>query len=120
MLKDTEVLKLYLFPIWSEWDSHRFDGFCKMRNLIQGDFGGIWMGCHRTDRIQYLDYVLGQLDRGLGYLKQHNPNLNEGSLQAMKYQYQKLRDIAGDECRGDWSYVELNGASLCTDLDGRA
>lgn len=91
-LKDIEILKSYLLIAWSEWDSLRFDSFCKMRTSIREDFCGIGMGQHRADLVQHLDHVLGQLDRGLEYLKQHNPILNEGFLQAMRYQYRKLRE----------------------------
>jgi len=91
-LKDIEILKSYLLVVWSEWDSLRFDSFCKMRASIREDFGGVGMGRHRVDLVQHLDHVLGQLERGLEYLKRHNPNLNEGFMQAMKYQYRKLRE----------------------------
>ena len=60
---DIEVLKSYLFAVWSEWDwlsNYCFDEMCI---LIRDDFGGIEMGHHRTDLIQRLDDVLGQLDR---------------------------------------------------------
>ena len=49
------------------------------------------MGHHRADLIQQQDHVLSQLDRGLEYFKQHNPELGEGGLWARKYQYQILR-----------------------------
>ena len=91
-LKDVEILKSYLLIIWSEWDSLLFDSFCKMRTAIREDFGGVGMGHHRADLGRHLDHVLGQVDRGLGYLEQHNPNLNEGFLQAMKYQYRTFRE----------------------------
>ena len=46
------------------------------------------MGQHRADPVRHLDHVLG----GLKYLGLHNPNLNEGFLQATRYQYRKLRE----------------------------
>ena len=91
MLKDAEILKLYLFLVCSEWDSYQFNSFRKMRTSIQGDFSGVGMGRHWAGLVQFLDYALGQLDRWLGYLKQHDPDLDEGSLQAMKYPHKKLR-----------------------------
>ena len=67
-------------------------GFCIMRISIQEDFGGIWMGHHRADLIHHLDHVLGQLDRGLEYLKKSDPKLNEGDLQRRKDRYRILRE----------------------------
>ena len=91
MLNDAEILTLYLFLVWPEWDSYQFNSFCKMRTSIQGDFSGVGMSRHWADLMQCLDYALGQLDRWLGYPKQHDPDLDEGSLQTMKYPPKKLR-----------------------------
>jgi len=91
-LKDIEVLKSYLLLVWSEWDI-LYDVFWEMRALIQEDFCGIGMGCHRADLIQRLDDVLWQLDQILEYLKQDDPGFDEHSLQSMMRQYQKLREI---------------------------
>ena len=92
-LKDIKVLKSYFLLVWSEWDRLYYAGLDEMCTSILEDFGGIWMGQHRTDLIQRLDHVLGQLDRGLEYLTQHNPDITEENLQRRKDQYQKLRDI---------------------------
>ena len=67
-------------------------GFDEMRISIQEDFGGIEMGHHRTDLIRRLDHVLKRLDRGLGYLRQHNPEFGQLHLWRMEYVYQKLRE----------------------------
>lgn len=85
--RDIEILTSYLLIDWSESDS-----FCKMRTSILEDFRGLGMCRHRADLVQHLDHVLGQLDRGLEYLKLHNPDLDEGFLQAMIYQHRKLRE----------------------------
>ena len=90
-LKDIEVLKSYFLLVWSEWDYLYNDCFDKMRTSILEDFSGVGMGCHRADLIQRLDHVLEQLDRGLEYLTQHNPDFTEGRMRRMKNQYQKLR-----------------------------
>jgi len=66
-------------------------GFDEMRNSIQEDFGGIEMGRHRVDLIVRLSHVLERLNRGLGYLRQHNPWLNERHLREMKNTYRVLR-----------------------------
>ena len=90
--KDTEVLKSYLIPVWSEWDSLTSNGFDETCTLIEEDFGKVGMEDHRTDLIRHLDHVLGQLDRGLEYLKQHNPEFDEDRLQRAKDRHRKLRD----------------------------
>ena len=64
-----------------------------MRTSILEDFSGTGMGQHRTDLIQRLDRVLGQLDCGLEYLTQHNPDFTEDDLQKSKGRYRKLREI---------------------------
>ena len=92
-LNDTEIFKSYLLLLWSEWNPLQVDGFNKMCALVREDFGGVGMGHHRADLIQQLDHTLGQLDRGLEYLKQHNPNLNDYHILDMRDQYEKLKDI---------------------------
>ena len=87
-LKDIEILTSYLLLVWSEWDTP--DGFDEMCTSIREDFCGIGMGHHRADLIRRLDHVLGQLDRGLEYLAQHDPELNEGDSRRRKDRYQKL------------------------------
>ena len=89
-LRDIEVLKSYLLLVWSEWDIPI--GSEEICTSIREDFGGIGMGHHRADLIQRLNHVLGQLNRGLGYLKRHNPWLDEDDLQERKDNYRKLRE----------------------------
>ena len=62
-LVDIEVLKSYLFVVWSEWDWLSNSCFDEMCIVIREDFGGIEMRHYRADLIQRLDDVLGQLDR---------------------------------------------------------
>ena len=93
-LKDAEVLKSYLLVVWSEWgDLRDSSALNEMCTSIREDFGGIEMGRHRAELIQQLDHVLGQLDRGLGRLKQHNPELGQYDLWKMKRRYRKLREV---------------------------
>ena len=92
-LGNTEILKSYLLLVWSEWDQLYPDGFEEMCVSVREDFCGVGMGHHRGDLIQRLDHILRQLDQGLGYLKQHNPDLREEQVQAMEHQYQQLREI---------------------------
>lgn len=93
-LKDVEILKSYFLLIWSEWNDLRdHRGFDRMCVSIREDLGGVGMGDHRMELIQRLDHVLGQLDRGLGHLKQHNPELGKFDLWKMKRRYRKLREL---------------------------
>ena len=93
-LKDVEVLKSYFLLVWSESDDlrdHRgFDGMCAS---IREDLSGAGMSNHRTELIQRLDHVLGELDRGLAHLMQHNPDLGKYDLWKMKRRYKKLREL---------------------------
>lgn len=92
-LEDVEILKSYLLLSWSEWGTLRSEGFDEMCATIREDFCGLGMSSHRTDLIKRLDHILWQLDRGLEYLRQHNPNLHKGFQQAGRHQYRKLREI---------------------------
>jgi len=92
ILKDIEILKSYLVLVWSEWDSLG-SGFFMMCDSIREDFGGVELYLHRADLTQRLDHVLGQLDRGLEYLQQHEPELDEDEVQRRKGQYGELRAI---------------------------
>jgi len=92
-LDDIEVLKSYFILTWSEWDTLSDDGFDGICASIREDFGGIEKGHHREDLIQRLDHILGQLDRGLEYLKQHRSDFSRRDLQVMTQQYGKLREV---------------------------
>ena len=65
---------------------------CLMRISIQEDFGGVGMESHRADLVYHLNHVLAQLDRGLEYFEQHNPETNAGDLPRRKEQYEILRE----------------------------
>ena len=74
-LGNFEILKSYLLLVWSEWDDLCIDGLNEMEIAIREEFGGIWVRGHREDLVKRLDYVLGRLGFGLGYLEQYNPQL---------------------------------------------
>ena len=89
-LKDAEILKSYLFLVWSEWDTPRgededFDEVCGSirRNFMRTE--------HQTELVQRLDHVLGQLNQGLEHLRQHDPRLGRFDLRRRNGQYEKLR-----------------------------
>ena len=96
-LENFEVLKSYLLLVWSEWDNYRwFDDFNETCTSIRESFGGIEMGDHRADLVQRINDILNQLDRGLEYFKQHDPEFEEGSLAKRKGQYTRLRRVLLD------------------------
>lgn len=92
-LGNVEILKSYMLLVWSERDRAGFPALDEMCTSIQEDFGGIGMGCHREELLRHLDRVLSQLDLGLGHLRQHEPNLNGGDIEEMKYEYGELRNV---------------------------
>jgi hypothetical protein len=118
-LGDVEILKSYLLLVWSEWDHVgayyqwpedsrlrlavraggvagqvlRAGGFNEMWISIREDFSGIGMERHRQDLIERLDHVLGQLDQGLEYLKQHKPIIDEDEIRLAKKQYGELKEV---------------------------
>ena len=92
-LKNIEVVKSYLVLAWSEWGALGPQCFDEICTSMREDFGGIGMGSHRTDLIQRLDHILGQLDLGLEHLNRHNPYLDGDLLEVMGRQYGTLRKI---------------------------
>lgn len=91
-LGDLNILKSYFHLVWSEWSSPYYRGFCEMRDSISENLGGIEMRHHREDLIERLDYILAELDRGLGYFKQHRPRTTEEDIQKRREAYKILRD----------------------------
>ena len=47
---------------------------------------------HRGDLIKRLDHVIGQLDRGLGYIRQRESWMPEVLFEEAKVQYRVLRE----------------------------
>jgi len=91
-LKDVEILKSYLFLVWSEWDTPWSEGFDEVCASIKQNFCGIEMAPHRAELVQRLDHVLEQLDRGLEHIRQHDLRLGRLDLWWRKRQYKKLRE----------------------------
>jgi hypothetical protein len=92
-LGDIELLKSYLFAVWSEWDYLYDSGLLEMEIVIREEFDGMVMWRDREDLIERLDHVLGQLDRGLDYFKRHNPKIGEDHIARAKRQYGRLKDV---------------------------
>ena len=91
-LKDVEILKSYFLLVWSEWDhiTHQED-FSAMRMAIKQEFKGVEMEGHRKDLITRLDHILQQLNRGLGYLRQHKLSIEQLDVQRAEAQYRRFR-----------------------------
>ena len=92
-LGDVGILEAYFLLVWSEWDLVRLDGFREMCISIREDLGGIGMGRSREVLTKRLDHVLGELDRGLGHLKQQNPTFDEDHIPAAREGYGALREL---------------------------
>ena len=91
-LKDVEILKSYFLLVWSQWDHITYPGaLSEMRMAIKKEFKGVEMEGHRKDLITHLDHILQQLDRGLGYLRQHKLWIEQHDVQMAKAQYQRFR-----------------------------
>jgi len=92
-LGDIETFTSYLFLVWSEWDYLKGEGFREMLTSIRKDLEEIQMWRHREDLLRRLNRVLGQLDLGLGHLRQHYPGFDEGDIQLRKDQYGTLKEV---------------------------
>jgi len=90
-LGDLEILKSYLLLVWSEWDDIPPEGLIGMCALIRQDFSGVGVRGHREDLIGRLDHILGELDRGSGYLKHRELRIGEDP-QYVKRQYEELKE----------------------------
>ena len=90
-LGDIEILKLYLFLVWSEWDNS--DGLFEMQTLIREEFDGMEKWSHRDDLIKHLDRIQGQLERGLGYFQQQRPEIDEDWIERNKERYGLLKNV---------------------------
>ena len=94
-LGDIEILKSYFLFVWSEWN--QCSCVEEMEISIREDFSGIRMWGHREDLVKQLDYVLGQLGRGLGYLNQHAPWIvYEGEVEFVQGKYERLKEVLLD------------------------
>ena len=104
-LGDIELLKSHFLLVWSEWEYHNSDSLTETAEIvIRKEFCGIGVWRHRKDLTERLDQVLSQLDRGLEYLKQYNPQLREENVTRAKQQYGQLKK----------ALVELDGQAVET------
>ena len=93
-LGDIEILTSYFLLVLSERNVR--NDIHEVEISMREDFSGIGMWGHRGDLVKRLDYVLGQLGRGLEYLKleQYSPQFwDESRVELAKEQYQKLKEV---------------------------
>jgi hypothetical protein len=92
-LGDIELLKSYLFAVWSEWNFLIPAGVIEMEIVIREEFDGMVMWRDREDLIKRLDHVLGQLDQDLDYFKRHNSRIDEDDIALAKREYGRLKEV---------------------------
>lgn len=88
-LGDIDILKSYLFLVWTDRDPFRPGSILAMETSVREVFGGIGMEDHRQDLIEHLDRVLEQLNRRPESL----------SVREVKKQYSTLKDLLGEGAR---------------------
>jgi len=92
---DLELLASYLITMWSEWDcagEWAFEGMCQaLLEEFRGD--GDEVREHRLALLGRLNSVLGELGRGLAYLRGWNPDMQPGELEVIRKRYRELKRI---------------------------
>lgn len=104
-LGDIEIVKSYFLLIWSECNFLYTSGLDEMQTSIREDFGGTERSHHRKDLMERLDYVLGQLDRGWGYIVRLNPGINQYQLRRAKEDYRRLKEVLEEVERESSGFV---------------
>ena len=79
-LGDIDILKSYLFLIWTDRCIFHSNSLHEMESSIREDFSGIGMEHHRKDLLDGLNHILGDLDL-------------ERVKREVETQYTKLRDL---------------------------
>ena len=90
---DLNVLTSYFLLVWSEWVIYGDEGFDEMQASIIKDLSGIGEQHHREDLIRRLDYILGEMDRGLNYFKRYQPWIEEDDIRMGREQHETLRRV---------------------------
>ena len=94
--KDTELLTSYLVTMWSEWDcagEWAFEGMCEvLREEFRWD-GDEGLGECRKDLLGRLNLVLGELNKGLGYLRARHLDMQLDEFEVIRGRYRALKRI---------------------------
>jgi hypothetical protein len=98
-LGDLDILKSYFLLVWSEWNLLEVSGFDEMIASIVEDLAGIEVQHHRTNLIERLDQVLGELDRGLEG-RQIQQGITVDDFLEGKKKYRRLREVLLEVDRG--------------------
>ena len=104
MRNDAKLLTSYLITMWSEWDcagEWAFEGmcealweeFCRVRDDGDGARDEVMLRECRKDLLERLNFVLGELGRGLEYLRMRHPDMQLDEFQVIKERYRELRRI---------------------------
>ena len=111
---DIELLTSYLITMWSEWDCAGewvFEGMCRtLVEVFRG--GGDEVGEYRKDLLGRLNLVLGELGKGLGYLKVRHPDMQPDEFEVIRERYRGLKRILvqGTMPNGARGWIdEING-----------
>jgi hypothetical protein len=92
---DIELLTSYLITMWSEWDcagEWAFEGMCEaLWEEFCGD--GDEVGEYRKDLLGRLNLVLGELGKGLGYLRVRHPDMQPDEFEVIRKRYRELKRI---------------------------
>lgn len=81
---DPELIRSYLFIVWSEW-SHLYPWDCTaMLRVIREELSGIGVAGYRAGLIRRLDHVLLQLDRGWEFIRHHRPFYDAADIPGLK------------------------------------
>lgn len=95
-LGDIEILKSYFLLAWSEWNFIEPLGLPEIERIIGVEFRRVGMRRHREDLTERLDHILGQLDRGVEYFRQHIPRFGEDHVAYARTQYTQLKEVLAE------------------------
>jgi len=104
---DIELLTSYLVTMWSEWDcagEWAFEGMCEVL-LEEFCRDGDEVREYKMDLLARLNLVLGELGKGLEYLKVRHPDMQPDEFEVIRKRYRELkrillRGIASSGARG--------------------
>jgi hypothetical protein len=98
--KDAKLLTSYLITMWSEWDCAGEWAFEGMREALWEEYCRDGVGASaggmedcRKDLIARLNFVLGELGRGLEYLRMRHPDMRPDEFGVIKERYRELKRI---------------------------
>ena len=92
---DIKLLTSYLVTMWSEWDcagEWAFEGMCQtLLEEFRRDDDEVRE--YRIDLLARLNSVLGELGKGLGYLRVWHPDMQSEELEVIRKRYRELKRI---------------------------